>query len=233
MRLMVLSANSAGAVYSGGFRRVPPGGMPTALPIGAATGELLVFDATLWADPGNIAGYLQEQADGGRGRRNMPNGLIVNGARFVAGLRLVVEEAGTVLPVTITHLVSNRRVTQYCAETADGIHLSGELFTWGAPESHDSAALYLTIMVENSGAETRSLRVGVVQPTPDFTDLYALRGYLQDSGPASRVRAVSGGSMVLARSIPRCRHRTIPGCGSSASVLMMRLTAAIRMRRGA
>ena len=57
MRLMVLSANSAGAVYSGGFYRVPPPGLTPGLPIGAESGELLVSDATLWADPANIAGY--------------------------------------------------------------------------------------------------------------------------------------------------------------------------------
>lgn len=193
MRLMVLSANNAGAVYSGGFYRVPPNGGAAGLPIGVEQGELLVWDRTLWAQPDNIAGYHPQAESGGRGRRNMPNGLIINGARFVSGLRLRIEEQGTVQPVAITRLVSNHRTTRYWGETATGLGISGELFTWGAPENHDSGALYLTITVENSGDAVRTLQVGAVQPTPDFSDLYALRGYLDEQGPPSDVQTVPGG----------------------------------------
>ena len=210
MRLMVLSANSAGAVYSGGFYRVPPPGLTPGLPIGAESGELLVSDATLWADPANIAGYTEHPLDGGRGRRNMPNGLIVNGARFVAGLQLVVKEAGVALPVTLTQLVSNRRVTDYTAQAGSDIHLSGALFTWGLPTSHDTAALYLSIRITHHGPQPRRLWVGIVQPTPDFADLYALRGYLQGSGPASSVQVVPGGFIGVGPVYPQAPTQNDP-----------------------
>jgi glycogen debranching enzyme len=212
MRVMVLSANTAGAVYSGGFYRHPEQarGDPR-LPIGCADGELLAFDSTLWANPDHIAGHEPARADGGRGRQNIPNGFIVNGARFVAGLRLVMQETdGQPVPVTITGMDSNQRITRYQATTGNGLALTGELFTWGALNSHDSAALHLSLHAHNPGPHTRTVYLGMEQPTPGFEDIYALRGYLGDDGPASQVQAVAGGFDGIGPVYPRLFAQGVP-----------------------
>lgn len=191
MRQTIVSRGRAATAVSGPHYRIAPEGVDAHLSIGAERGELLTFDGTLWTDETNIIGYEPFDAEGNKQRPNMLNGMLLNGARVLDGLRLRVMEGETDHPVRITRMDTNNRETLFAATAGNGVELSGEMFVWG-PMAHDVATLYVQVTATNTSDVEKRVWIGVEQPTPAFEDTYALRGYIDRVGPQSEVKQLAG-----------------------------------------